>query len=585
MDDIHKHGVGEESSSSNTRLRCIYCDKEMTGVYRLRCHLGNIPKDINPCPLVPPEIEEAYRQIVTAKEACEKGARGQGSSSRSVSVSPPDQKENIAVEDLVSQKCIGRFFYEKCVDLSAVDSPSFKEMMSIGGGGFKIPDSHDLKGWMLQEALKEVQDGVKKIKESWAITGCSILLDAWVDPKGRDLVTFIADSPAGPVYLNSFDVSDIKNDDNALLSLVNRLVEEAAGGNNNVTQIIAESTSGWVGELEKLFVASHKSPPQVFWSVSVTHWLELLLEKIGKVPSFEDILDKGNSILEFVNNKAPWVLSSHGNGIAVDSSEFVTPFLTLETIFKAKKNLKAMFASSSDWNKEEDGMAIFSLMNDSSFWESLVNILLCTYPLSCGRFTSAKNDQNVGCIYKNLKDVKKSIERYFAKQQHFYKPLLDVIDEVWKKHLQSPLHTAGYYLNPEVFNSNDYDHDQEVSVGITSSLFYIVKSFHMQVQILNQLEMYKLGRGSFNEARQADQISGISPTEWWAQKASKYPELQSFSIKILSQTCEGASRYKLKRSLAEKMLLTQGMSHSEKQHLEDLAFVHYNLHLQSQTKS
>lgn len=69
--------------------------------------------------------------------------------------------------------------------------------------------------------------------------------------------------------------------------------------------------------------------------------------------------------------------------------------------------------------------------------------------------------------------------------------------------------------------------------------------------------------------------------EWWAQKASQYPELQSFAIKMLNQTCEGASRYKLKRNLAEKMLLTEGMSHFENQHLEELAFVHYNLHLQS----
>ena len=69
--------------------------------------------------------------------------------------------------------------------------------------------------------------------------------------------------------------------------------------------------------------------------------------------------------------------------------------------------------------------------------------------------------------------------------------------------------------------------------------------------------------------------------EWWAQKASEHPELQSFAIKVLSQTCEGASRYKLKRNVAEKLLLSKGVSPCEKQHLEELAFVHYNLHLQS----
>ena len=68
---------------------------------------------------------------------------------------------------------------------------------------------------------------------------------------------------------------------------------------------------------------------------------------------------------------------------------------------------------------------------------------------------------------------------------------------------------------------------------------------------------------------------------WWTQKANQYPELQNLAVKILSQTSEGASRYKLKRSVAEKLLLTEGMSHCERKHLEELAVVHYNLQLQS----
>ena len=69
--------------------------------------------------------------------------------------------------------------------------------------------------------------------------------------------------------------------------------------------------------------------------------------------------------------------------------------------------------------------------------------------------------------------------------------------------------------------------------------------------------------------------------EWWAQKASQHPELQSFAIKVLSQTCEGASRYKLQSRLAEKLVFTEGTTSCELERLEDLAFVHYNLHLKS----
>ena len=68
---------------------------------------------------------------------------------------------------------------------------------------------------------------------------------------------------------------------------------------------------------------------------------------------------------------------------------------------------------------------------------------------------------------------------------------------------------------------------------------------------------------------------------WWFRYGGQYPELQRFVTRILSQTCVGASKYRLNRSLAEK-LLTKGRDRIEQQLLSDLTFVHYNLQLQQQ---
>ncbi|XP_010465096.1 PREDICTED: uncharacterized protein LOC104745528 [Camelina sativa] len=468
-----------------------------------------------------------------------------------------ERSEEADKQDLVSNKA-QKWFFQKCVNFSAVDSPSFKE------------------------ALKEVQDRVKKIKDSWAMTGCSILLDAWVDQKGHNLVSFVADCPAGAVYLTSFDVSDIKNDVIALTSLVNGLIEEV--GVRNVTQIVAFSTSGWVGELGEQF-ASHNN--EVFWSVSLSHCFELMLVNIVKMYSFGDILGKVNSIWEFINN-SPSVLKifreqGHGKDITVSSSEFefVTPYLILESIFKAKKSLAAMFALS-DWKKNLKAMS--NLVKDSSFWKKVERVVKCTSPLIHGLLLfSTANNQHVGYIYDTMDRIKESVARELNHSKQCYKPFWDVLDDVWDKHLHNPLHAAGYFLNPSAFYSTDFHLDPEVATGLIFSLLHMEQERHIQVKIAAQLDMYRLGLDCFNEASQADQISEISPAEWWAQKASHHPELQNFAFKILSETCEGASRYKLKRSLAVKLLLTEGMSHCERKHLEELAFVHYNLHLQSQT--
>ncbi|CAN6926206.1 unnamed protein product [Brassica oleracea] len=608
MDDtlmeIREHGVTvdkKKQEKKKQRVKCNYCGKEVQGFCRLKLPLGGVSGDVTLCDQVTFNVREAFRSMVMMKRKLSSTAaaetrrvvgnvqmgnglnkRGRLEISSSKSVSPEKRTTSVEASNKhdmdfqsnnAQNECIARFFYENGFDFSAVDSPGFREMMSVSGGG-DIPGSHDLNGWMLQEAVKEVQEDVKKIKDSWAVTGCSILLDAWVDHKGHDLVTFVADSPAGPngsgalhpVYLKSFDVSDIKSNANALLSLVDGLA-----GVHNVVQIIACSTSGWVGELGKSFAANNSN---MFWSVSISHCFELMLVEIEKMDSFGGILDKVNNITEFLyNNPLVWELfkdPSHGNDMTVSSSEFVfaTPYLTLENVFKAKNNLAAMFASS-DWNKEE-GTSISKFVKDPSFWESVQRLVKSTSPLIRGLcLFSTANNQHIGYIYDTMDGIKESIAKELSNEERCYKPVWDVIDDVWNKHLHSPLHVTGYFLNPAAFYSTDFSSDPEVTTGFVSSLVHMVKECHVQAKISAQLKMYTLGQGCFDKASQADKITDIAPAEWWAQKASQHPELQSFAIKILSQTCEGASKYKLKRSVAEKLLLTRGMSRFEEQHLEE----------------
>lgn len=601
--DIHEHGVWVDENEK--RVQCKYCEKEMSGFNRLKLHLGGTSRRMTPCTQVTSTVREAFRDDVVTKE--EPGLTPAAPKTKRVGEvqmgnndhhkrgrreeDPYVEEEEPSKEFLLSnnaQKCIGRFFYEHCFDdFSTVDSLRFREMIdatSLVGGGdgemqLKIPDSHDLNGRILQEALKEVKDHVKKIKDSWAITGCSILLDAWVDQKGHDLVTFVADCPAGPVYLNSFHVSDMKKDVTALTSLVDRLVEDV--GVHNVVQIIACSTSGWVGELGKSFKSNNLN---VFWSVSVSHCLELMLVEIGKMDWFGDVLDKVNSITEFINNNPlVWERFSHGT---VSSSEFefefVRPYLTAEKILKAKKNLAAMVAFASPELNKEEGITVCKLVKDSSFWECVERLVKSTSPLirSLHLFLTASS-QHVGYVYDTMDGIKESIAEELNNEELCYKPLWDVVDDVWNNHLHSPLHVAGYFLNPAAFYSTDFQNDTEVTTDFVSAVGCLVQECRVVAKIGGQLKMYRLGKGCFNEASQADQITGIAPVEWWTQKASEHPELQSFAIKVLSQTCEGASRYNLKRNVAEKLLLTKGVSPCEKQHLEELAFVHYNLHLQS----
>ena len=490
--DIREHGcwVNKEKKW----VKCKHCGEEMSGLQLLKCHLGGVSSDVTPCEQAASTVREIFLNVVTKEKHNRTAAK-----SRSV-----------GEVQLVNARKRGRS-QDSSRESDFVESSGFREMMIAASDG-TVPDSNDLKGRMFQEALEEVEEYVKKVKESWAITGCSILLEAWVDGKGRDLVTFLADSPAGPVYLTSLDVSDIKQDSKALISLVDGLVDEV--GVQNVVQIVACSASGWVGELGESYAGNNKKG--VFWSVSVSHCFELMLLKIGDLDSLGYIVDAVNVITDYINNN-PLVLKlvrDQDHCLTVSSEfEFFLPYLTLESIFRVKNELTAMFALS-DCSNEED-VRVSKLVNDSTFWKTVGKVLKCTSPLIHGLlwFSKAKN-QHVGNIYEIMDVIKESIAREFNNKESCYEPLWDVIDEVWNKHLHSPLHAAGYFLNPVTYYSDDFHLDSEVAAGLCSSLVHVVKQSDIQVKVATQLDMYRVGEECFEEASQADQIIGITPGEF-----------------------------------------------------------------------
>ncbi|KAF6142762.1 hypothetical protein GIB67_009637 [Kingdonia uniflora] len=86
-----------------------------------------------------------------------------------------------------AKRSVGRFLYENGIDFRVAKSPSFLKMIyavvRCGSAGYDVPQCNELIGWILQEEKKEIDCYVKKVKHSWGITGCSILLDGWMNEK------------------------------------------------------------------------------------------------------------------------------------------------------------------------------------------------------------------------------------------------------------------------------------------------------------------------------------------------------------------------------------------------------------------
>ncbi|KAJ6678856.1 HAT TRANSPOSON SUPERFAMILY PROTEIN [Salix viminalis] len=501
--NIYDHGVALDEKKQ--RVQCNYCGKVMSGFSRLKYHVGGIRGDVVPCEKVAVNVRESFRSMLleTKRASLDKEVQdpyhpdlpckrfyspdlnaakrkkrdvnhttgcGSGMHAEMHSVMEDDMTEHVSVnnrrtamsssgakENVLSrqaQRCIGRFFYETGFDFSASTLPSFQRMINAtlddGQSEYKVPALQDLKGWILHDEVEEMKTYVKEISRSWASTGCSVLLDGWVDEKGRNLVSFVVECPGGPTYLRSADVSAIIDDVNALQMLLEGVIEEVGIG--NVVQIVAFSTVGWVGAVGEQFMQRYWC---VFWCVSASHCIELMLEKIGAMDSIRIALEKAKIITKFIygHTEVLKLLRNHIDDydlIKPSKMKLAMPFFTLENIVSEKKNLEEMFDSSewktSVWSSTVEGKRVADLVGDHSFWSGA-----------------------------------------------------------------------------------------EMASKAT-------------------LDDYRHARGAFEEGKAIDKRTNISPAQWWCTYGKQCPELQRFAVRILSQTCDGASRYGLKRSMAEKIL-------------------------------
>ena len=179
------------------------------------------------------------------------------------------------------------------IPFHVASSPSFVNMCrSLGnyGRGFKPPTPYELSTWILKEEEKTTKVFVAEVTKTWAQTRVSILLDSWTDIRGRSLINFLVNNPHGTVFLKSVDVSDAIKDAKLLFGLLNEVVEEV--GEDIVIQVITNNASNY--KLAGKMLMDKR--PRLWWTPCAAHCIDLMLEKIGKLPQHKTALIKAKKV-------------------------------------------------------------------------------------------------------------------------------------------------------------------------------------------------------------------------------------------------------------------------------------------------
>ncbi|XP_026403861.1 uncharacterized protein LOC113299129 isoform X2 [Papaver somniferum] len=643
---VHDHCTVVEKVNNRVTLTCNYCGKTVSCYSRLKKHLAGTGGDVSPCIDVPENIKVQMRnslpmnrEVLQLFKSCSL-LKKTSDSSDSLEQSSNNVDESIQsnllrkrkhssiieysglehevevlqvvhypeilnklkkeeeeeAEDDSStqiQRCIGRFFFENSIDFNAANSASFKKMIhALGGRGsttYKVPNCDDLKGCILEEELKAMREHVLEVVCSWRSTGCSILLDGWTDEKGRYMINFVIDCPRGPIYMKSVHFSDSVADVDAMVSLLSGVIEHI--GVQNVVQIVTYTTGGSMEAVGKQMTEKYKS---VFWTVCASHCIGLMLEEIGMLRTGSRVLGKAKAITKFIysHETVLKLMRKHTRGFNLVTSSRIrsmVPFLILERIKSQKKNLMEMFISP-EWKNSTlastaDGLMVSGLVTgEPSFWTETEMLLKATIPLirALHLLNGGDSRPQLGYIYETMDQVKETIKKEYKGRKTECQIFWTVIDGIWDNQLHSSIHSAGYFLNPGLYYLDDFYVDAEVAAGLFCCIVRMVGDKREQDLVTSQVNEYRRASGAFGNADAVDQRTKLAPAEWWSLYGGQCPELQQLAIRILSQTCTGALRYGLKRSLTEELHM-KGRNCVEQKRLNELTFVYHNLRLQNLT--
>ncbi|GKV43249.1 hypothetical protein SLEP1_g50564 [Rubroshorea leprosula] len=416
-------------------------------------HLGNATV----CPKVPQEVKEELWNYYNEKK-----------SQKSTGFSGSFQMFNYLEDCRIGDDDLDEVELVEFNTSARLDS--FKYMVeAIGryGTNLKPPSYHELRVPLLKKELQLTNDMLEDHKKKWAKYGCSIMSDG-----------------------------------DRLYELLDAFVERI--GEKNVIQVVTNNGSNYV-LVGKLLQAKRKN---LFWTPCSTHYVNLILEDIGKLPNVKRTLERASFLVGLIYNHTSALslmrtFTKKKELVRYGVTRFATTYLTLERVHKQKLNLRKMFTSyewmKSKFYKEAKGKRAIDVILMPSFWNEIVYALKVMGPLvGVLRLVDNEKKPAMGYIYEAMDRAKEAIQKAFDGNEEKYKNVFFLIDKRWENQLHHPLHVAGHFLNPQFFyNDPSITTNKEIVRGLYDCIEKLIPNHDDQDKIIDQLHLYKEVKGMF----------------------------------------------------------------------------------------
>ncbi|KAJ0242554.1 hypothetical protein HA466_0205140 [Hirschfeldia incana] len=417
-------------------VKCLLCGKEFSGgIFRMKEHIGQLTGNVAACP----------RSTKGDQETCKKAlaeTKNKKSMKRKHEEALRAEVLWIRLRALLILKCqrlqrhnnrISMMLFQRrghMLSTSIVLDGSISQiihlmpltMRHLGNPGWVPHTQYQLRETLLNEEKQRTIEKLKALEEEWDREGCSAMTDAWTDRKKRSIMNLCVNSRGGTCFLSSKDASKDARTGEYIFSYIDKCIEDL--GAEKVVQVVTDNATNNVAAARLL----KEKRPRIFWTGCAALTVDLMLEGISKLA---DIVRPG-------------------------VTRFATCFLTLDSLYEKKAQLRNMF-NSDEWHdckhsKTAKGKLASETVMSCSFWNNVNTFLKVFSPMvKVLRLADGEEISSLGFIYGELLVAKNSIKEATDHLEKNYQPIFKIIDEKMKGRLDSPLNMPAYFLNPYYF--------------------------------------------------------------------------------------------------------------------------------------
>ncbi|KAF0933220.1 hypothetical protein E2562_016164 [Oryza meyeriana var. granulata] len=461
-----------------------------------------------------PELDEIGSSIPRAVGPMDNFTTPLDSSSMGSNKKLQQQKisEHVMKERLHKLKrYIAKWLYVRGLPFNSINCEEFDQMLEAAGRfgpGAKKPYQHELREKLLHEQVEDTKKMLKVQEQEWAKTGCSIMTDAWTDQKRRSIMNLCVNCNIGTSFIESREASSESHTGELIFEYVDTCIEKV--GADNVVQIVTDNASNNMAAKDLMYIKR----PNLFWSSCATHTINLMLEGIGKMKRFKNVLDQAKALTIFIyaHHKTLSLMrkfTKKRDIIRPGVTRFASAFLTLQSLYEKKDQLR-MMSQSEEWEKishvkkSAKGIQATGTLVKPSFWSGVSLCLRVFEPLvKILRMVDGDIKPSMSFLYGDILKAKEQIKVAVGtvdKTGNLCNNIIEIIEGKMKNRLDCPIHLASYCLNPYYsYNDPSIFEAEEVMDGFIAAVetFYH-GDYEKQNQVLNDdLHKFKDQVGHF----------------------------------------------------------------------------------------